>query len=85
MFIHKIILISAYRSRAATFATDQSDQSQTQIPDRLANTTINEIAAEILGPNKTGQSLIKRSSRGKQANPSSDILLFRTLTVAYTE
>ncbi|XP_076436361.1 protein unc-80 homolog isoform X3 [Babylonia areolata] len=39
-----------YRSRAATFATDQTDFSQTQLLERQLTANLTEIAAEIIGP-----------------------------------
>ncbi|XP_055887561.1 protein unc-80 homolog isoform X2 [Biomphalaria glabrata] len=57
-----------YRSRAATLATEQSDYSQTQVPDR--HTT--ELAAEIIGSSKISHgSLIKRSSKATLLSQSS--------------
>ncbi|KAH9525120.1 Protein unc-80 [Bulinus truncatus] len=57
-----------YRSRAATLATDQSDYSQTQVPDRQTT----DIAAEIIGSTKISHgSLIKRSSKATLLSQSS--------------
>ena len=38
------------RSRAATFATDQTDFSHTQLPERQLAGNLTDIAAEIIGP-----------------------------------
>ncbi|KAK7491630.1 hypothetical protein BaRGS_00017083 [Batillaria attramentaria] len=61
-----------HRSRAATFATDHSDFSQTQIPDHQHPVNLTEIAAEIIGPIKSSVTIgSARNSRGALFSRSS--------------
>ncbi|KAL8568215.1 hypothetical protein ACOMHN_027738 [Nucella lapillus] len=54
-----------YRSRAATFATDQADFSQTQLLERQLTANLTEIAAEIIGPIRSSVTInTTRNSKG---------------------